>query len=822
MKKRAIEDKEIREAFKAHSKHVDIKQLRFAAFYASVAFMSFAFLDWLVFPELFYFFLKLRLAVVAYNIIVYIFTLNQKSYKYSYAVKLLSYILYILVLLVMIYFTGGYSSPYYVGLFIALVGFIYLLPLDNFSAAVISMIILISYFTIGLITLNTSSDYNVFYNNLFFLVSFIILILFSTFFLNKNIFKEYIAKYNLSKVNKELRAIDSQKMEFFTNINHEIRTPLTSIIAPLQSLIQGDAGSFNTDQKELLDLIHRNTIKLLDLINQVLDISKLNQSKLTLRLIKINITNYTKDVISLFREVAARKNISMTFISRNTEDLYIYIDYYQYERILTNLIRNSIKFTETGGITIETKLHGKSFILSVTDTGIGIPENSLEKIFKRFEQVNNNNTGIHGGTGLGLAIVETAVKILHGKIDVKSVLGIGTVFTVTLPVNLEELEPDALYERRKIENRLSTDNKDFIERRKDNYSKIPIEELTLAEQQSYAFSKYTENNFSSKSESSNKYRILLTEDNGDLRFYISKMLRKMNYSVTVTANGKEALEILNNDKIDLLVTDISMPELDGCNLIEKIRDSEHLKNLPIIVMTARSDEDTKLKALGIGADMYLPKPINIRELDARIKNLLTTRELVKAAAETAMLDRRINELRMSFAQTLTLRDAETGNHSKEVLEIGTSIAKQIGIKEDQILMDSLLLHDIGKIGIPDNILLKKTSLTKEEKARMDEHPLIGKKLLESFSNFKDVADIIFAHQEHWDGSGYPRGLKGEEIPLIARIIAVADAFHAMTNTRPYRQAMREEEAINELKKNSGTQFDPKMVEAFLKAKGYSS
>jgi len=275
--------------------------------------------------------------------------------------------------------------------------------------------------------------------------------------------------------------------------------------------------------------------------------------------------------------------------------------------------------------------------------------------------------------------------------------------------------------------------------------------------------------------------------------------------------------LLQVEDIDLVVTDIMMPKMDGYELLQAIRGNEDLRDICVIMITAKAGDDPKLRALGIGADDYLNKPINVRELDARIRNLLTAQELHRAAANAAVLDQRIDELRLSFAQTLSFRDAETATHSREVLEIGSLIAEELGIELDQTLKDSLLLHDIGKIGIPDSILLKKTYLENDERKLMERHAELGKELLEGFSNFRDVSEIIWAHQEHWDGTGYPRKLSGEEIPLIARIVAVADAYHAMTNTRPYRKAMSREEAITELKNNSGTQFDPAVVDAFLQA-----
>jgi putative two-component system response regulator len=312
----------------------------------------------------------------------------------------------------------------------------------------------------------------------------------------------------------------------------------------------------------------------------------------------------------------------------------------------------------------------------------------------------------------------------------------------------------------------------------------------------------------------------VAEDTPDLRNYVVKILSRLGHQVVSAENGQVAWDLLNSDPtIDILVTDIMMPKMDGYELLEAVRNDPERNDLPVIMITAKAGDDPKLKALGIGADDYLPKPINVREMDARIHNLLTSRDLRRSAAESAALAQRVEDLRMSFAQTLEMRDAETGTHSKEVLDIGIRIARELNLEIDQTLKDSLLLHDIGKIGIPDGILLKDGPLTPEESSVMQRHAEFGKVLLESFSNFQDVSEIILAHQEHWDGSGYPNGLSGDDIPMIARIIAVADAFHAMTNSRPYRDALTEADAVAELKQNSGSQFDPQIVDAFLKIRG---
>jgi response regulator RpfG family c-di-GMP phosphodiesterase len=238
-------------------------------------------------------------------------------------------------------------------------------------------------------------------------------------------------------------------------------------------------------------------------------------------------------------------------------------------------------------------------------------------------------------------------------------------------------------------------------------------------------------------------------------------------------------------------------------------------HIPVILITAKHESDAKIEGLKTRADDYLSKPVNIRELDARIRNLLTNRKLLLAVAHTEELKMRVEELSTSFAESLELRDAETAEHSWSVLELGIMIAEEDGIEVTQVLRDSLRLHDIGKLGIPDRILLKESSLSEEEWTIMKTHSELGANLLGNHESYKEVSRIVLAHQEHFDGTGYPNGLKGKEIPREARIIAIADAYHAMTNDRPYRKALSPATAVRELLKHSGSQFDPRLVKAFV-------
>jgi len=797
------------------------ERIRTGSLWAILFYPLFFILDIIVYREHFALFLTMRIISELFLILGFLASYIDYSRKYPQIIAIIQYLVLSFSILIMIHVSDGYQSPYYVGLILTLLFLLFIYPMSFRSTMGVTFITLLGY-VLPILIRNHIDQPAIFITNFTFFFGVIFFINVSAQIAESMRRQEFTARYNLARANEDLKNLDKMKTQFFANVSHEVRTPLTSIIAPLQSLRQGDVGSLNIDQNELLDQMHRNAVRLLDLINQMLDFSKLEAGKAHLRLALVDIVDYTGDIIALFKEVTIRKGINLAFEETGITERQIYIDSDRYERIITNLIRNAIKFTETGGITVNLKNENNQMVLTVSDTGIGISKEHLPHIFKRFEQVDNTSTRSFTGTGLGLAIVEESVQLLQGEIRVDSVFGMGTVFTVRIPNNLVDREPHAFVERRNADRRnrpenWNGDNRRSDERRKNDYSRIPISDLAQVESQTYSV--HTRTNRPKGVKPSGR-RILLAEDTDDLRHYIGKILTNLGHDVVTTENGLTAWEILREEGgFDALVSDIMMPKVDGYELLERIRNSDTLIDLPVILITAKSGDDPKLKALGIGADDYIPKPINVRELDARIRNILSTRDLRKAAVEARVMDQRIEELMMSFAQTLEIRDTETGNHSKDVLGIGTLIASELGMKIDSTLKASLLLHDIGKIGIPDQILLKPAKLSDDEMSIMKRHPAIGKELLEHFSNFKEVSEIILAHQEHYDGTGYPGGLAGETIPRISRIIAVADAYHAMTNTRRYRQALSREQAIEELLKYRGSQFDPEIVDAFIKAAG---
>jgi len=337
-------------------------------------------------------------------------------------------------------------------------------------------------------------------------------------------------------------------------------------------------------------------------------------------------------------------------------------------------------------------------------------------------------------------------------------------------------------------------------------------------------------------------RILVVDDEEAIREIVCSMLTNAGYVCQQAASGLEALAVLeSSDPFELMLSDLMMADLDGIGLLE--RSKEKFPDVPVIMVTAVHDISVALAALRNGAYDYLLKPFEREQLLATVSRALENRRLkmenrnyqmnleslVQARTEqlkgaNGKLQAAMNDLERSYDITLAalgdaldLKDAETEGHSKRVTAFTMAIAKEMGLPRDQILVIArgAFLHDIGKMAIPDAILRKPGALNPEEIVIMREHCYRGYQMLRKIPFLGEAAEIVYSHQERYDGTGYPRGLKGEEIPLGARIFSVADTLDAITSDRPYRPAQSLDAAREEITRWSGRQFDPAVVKIFL-------
>lgn len=328
--------------------------------------------------------------------------------------------------------------------------------------------------------------------------------------------------------------------------------------------------------------------------------------------------------------------------------------------------------------------------------------------------------------------------------------------------------------------------------------------------------------------------ILVVDDEEMIRELLTSALQQENFICHLASNVDEAFAVLGKQRIDLVISDIMMPGRSGVDLLRDLKKID--PDIAVLMITGLSDMNTALECIHLGADDYLTKPFGISRVMLTVRNLIEKRCLAiekknyqvslefKVMEQTEQLRRTMNELNDAYHNTLTAlvkaldaREKEVGSHSERVMNYAVLLADKLGIRgsERENLAKGSLLHDIGKIGITDNILLKPGKLDSNEWGEMHKHPQIGYAILSEITFLKGPAEIILSHHERFDGTGYPKKLKGEQIPLGSRIFTLVDTLDAMTSDRPYRNALPFEAVVEEVKRCSSTQFDPELVKLFL-------
>jgi len=328
--------------------------------------------------------------------------------------------------------------------------------------------------------------------------------------------------------------------------------------------------------------------------------------------------------------------------------------------------------------------------------------------------------------------------------------------------------------------------------------------------------------------------ILIVDDEEMIRELLVSALLQEGYVCHPASNVDDAFTILSEQPVDLVISDIMMPGRSGVDLLRGIKKID--ADIAVLMVTGLSDMNTALECIHLGADDYISKPFSINRVFLTVKNLIEKRMLAidkknyqislefKVLEQTDQIRHAMSELHKSYDHTLTAlvraldaREKEVGSHSERVMDYTKLMAAKLGIRDNELehLAKGALLHDIGKIGISDNILLKPGALSTEEWVEMRRHPQVGYAILSEIGFLKDPAEIILTHHERFDGTGYPNGLKGERIPIGSRIFALVDTLDAMTSDRPYRKALPFDAVISEVKTFRGSQFDPDIADLFL-------
>ncbi len=405
-----------------------------------------------------------------------------------------------------------------------------------------------------------------------------------------------------------LAEIDRAKTTFFSNISHEFRTPLTLLLGPIEEALNNPETSANN--KEGLAVAYRNAIRMQKLVNTLLEFSRIEAGRLDGKFSRVDIVELTRDLVSTFRSAIERSGMTLE-ITAGEIDSPVYVDTDMWEKIILNLVSNAFKYSSEGKISVYICEFKDLLRVDVTDTGTGIPEDKIDKIFDRFYRVENIAGRSQEGTGIGLALVKELIKIHQGTISVHSKVGVGSRFRIEIPLGKNHLPPEKILG-------YTTETSDT------NYSSAILEEakgwlIDLNEDQD------VENLQGLKESQDNlntdKPKIVLVDDNFDMRNFLKKIL-SVYFSVITATDGEEAFEKTLQFRPELVVTDIMMPRMDGFGFLKKLRSYPDIRNIPVIFLSARAGEESKVEGLHAGADDYMTKPFSARELIVRISNLI--------------------------------------------------------------------------------------------------------------------------------------------------------------------------------------------------------
>jgi GAF domain-containing protein/response regulator RpfG family c-di-GMP phosphodiesterase len=416
---------------------------------------------------------------------------------------------------------------------------------------------------------------------------------------------------------ERLLELDKQKTEFFQNISHEFRTPITLIQGPLESAVAAGEGLSYSQSAIAL----RNSRRLLRLVNQLLDLQRLDAGRMQPSFRPCDLVDFVNQIVESFRPYCEKKGLRL--VTQLDECSTVYLDMEKFDKVVYNLLSNAMKFTSEGGtISVRLKSKNEHCILEVQDTGIGILKEQIPHLFERFRQAEGSANRSYEGSGLGLALVKELVELHGGQVSVESVYGEGTTFRLWLLTGTAHLPAQQLLET-SVE--LNTSR-----------ASVELADLELLDQTADNIEDITKN-LSPTSETHNglnapltpvstHHSILVVDDNPDLRTYVSEILRRNGYQVQTSRNGYEGYRLAKEIIPSLVLTDLMMPLVSGLEMIQMIRSEEKLKGIPIILLTAKVDEETRIEGTEHGADAYLAKPFNDRELLAEVRNLLALKQ----------------------------------------------------------------------------------------------------------------------------------------------------------------------------------------------------
>ncbi len=626
---------EFQEAHRAHERQQRINTGKVASALVIFLMPAGVVLDWFVYEKQVVPFLWIRLFGSALGVVLWV--LHTWSFGQKHIRWLGLPIAFVPAFCVawMIYRTENPVSPYYAGLNLVLLA-VSVVARWNFIESLLAVAgVTLMYLVAALAQSGELVEVKLLVNNVYFLILTGIIVVTGNYFFNRLRFREFCLAYELEKnkqqleeSNQKLKELDEIKGRFFANISHELRTPLTLIISPLETILARFRGVLGADAVGLLQTMQSNGLRLLKLINDLLDLVRLDSGVMHVKREPVNLDEFLRGMASAARQVAEDKHIQLV-VTVAPELGVVMVDRDKLEKIVLNIQFNALKFTPADGrVELRMDRQGDELVLKVSDTGIGIPKDKLPQMFQRFMQVDTSSRRKYQGVGIGLALVKELVEVQDGQVSVESVEGQGSTFIVRLPYLEAPLDavpaPVAGLPVLPAEAQSAADGNgapsqaggtvSSQEWLSDLYHRANLFGSKGVERQTAPTSRDVALNVHART-------VLIADDQPDMLRFLKSELAP-HYNIIEATDGQQAVDKAAAFTPDIILLDMMMPEKDGIQAAREIRAAPATQNVPIILITAHVDEETKLNALRAGASDFLPKPFSTTELHVRVKNLV--------------------------------------------------------------------------------------------------------------------------------------------------------------------------------------------------------
>jgi len=660
-----MNDLDFQKAYEEQNKRDYIARATLGAVLSMTLNLSCSVMDSFMYPQKWWLFFKVRLCSILLVGVTWAWFKISKGALHYRIFGVMWFVSPLIIILWMIYAANESVSPYYAGLNIVLLA-VGLIQPWNYIQNLLATLFTMTMYVVVCFAMPTPPDLKYIINNTTFLVLTAALVVSGSVANSRQRLREFGLRWELDKNrraieenNRKLKELDQVKSRFFANISHELRTPLTLLIAPLEAIRKRFNRTLDGETHSLLDTMHANGMRLLKLINDLLDLVRLESGRLEVRQEPLEVAELVKGLGSAVRQVANDKNITLE-TSVDPALGTVAGDRDKLEKILLNLLFNALKFTPAGGrVELRAEKHAEEFVLAVADTGVGISEKNLAFVFDRFWQADGSSKRKFQGVGIGLALVKELTEAQGGTVNVASKEGKGATFTVRLPYRKPQPAAAQTSEASAPTQPQGTVTSD--EWLANLYRRAELFPGATSAKSPDAPAEPAQNG-------NGHLNVLVADDEPDMLRFLQSQLSGQ-YRVTCVVDGQQAVEKAGELLPDIILLDMMMPEKDGLQACREIRAAAATQNIPIILLTARADEETKLKSLEAGASDFLAKPFSTTELHVRVKNLIESYQLQrKLGKQNQVLESTIDQLKETESQLVqTEKLASLGRMSAGII-----------------------------------------------------------------------------------------------------------------------------------------------------------